>query len=311
MLDVRRLRVLREVAARGTLAAAADALSYTPSAVSQQLARLQAELGVPLLEPAGRSVRLTEPGRRLARRADAVIALLEEAEVELTAGTGEITGTVRVASFQTAALALLPPALKELERRHPGLRVEYLEAEAEESLPAVAMGELDLAMAEEYGHAPRPRDHRLLRRELGRDPILVALPMGHALGGAQPAVRLAGLADEEWVTSLRGALFDEMVERACRSVGGFEPDVTHRANDIRIILSLIAAGKGVSLVPGLGNPETMPGISVHRIAEQPLFRTIFTAIRRSAAADPGIAAVHDALGAAAAGLDERVLAAPE
>jgi DNA-binding transcriptional LysR family regulator len=217
---------------------------------------------------------------------------------------------VRVASFQTAALVLLPPALVKLERRHPALRVEYLEAEAEESLPALAIGELDLVIAEEYAHAPRRRDPRLLRRELGHDPILIALPAGHPLGGERPAVPLGRLAQHEWITALRGALFGDMFDRACRSVGGFEPDVSHRANDMRIILSLVAVGKGAALVPGLGNPGAVPGLTVHRIAEQPLSRTIFTAIRRSAAADPGIAAVHDALGAAAAELDEDVLAAP-
>jgi len=306
MLDVRKLRVLREVDARGTIAAAADALSYTPSAVSQQLAALQAEAGVTLLERVGRSVRLTDAGRRLVRHADEILSRLEEAEAELSVGDA-VHGTVRVSAFQTAALALLPRAIEELGERHPDLRVEYTEAEAEESLPLLAGGELDLVVAEEYDYLPRPRDPRLRREELGRDPILVALPGGHPLARRGRPVPLAKLAAERWSTGRSDTLFADMVLRACRAAG-FEPDVQHHANDLQILLELVAAGHAVSLAPGLGNPGAIPGVTALPTAGQPLGRTIFTAARRSSARQPAVEALLGALRAGAAHLDQRLLA---
>jgi DNA-binding transcriptional LysR family regulator len=306
MLDVRKLRVLREVYARGTIAAAADALQYTPSAVSQQLAALQAEAGVTLLERVGRSVQLTDAGRRLVRHADEILSRLEEAEAELAAGNA-VRGTVRVSAFQTAALALLPRAIGEVGERHPDLRIEYTEAEAEESLPLLAGGELDLVIAEEYDYLPRPRDPRLRREELGRDPILVVLPDGHPLARRGRPVPLAKLADEAWCTGRSDTLFADMLLRACRGAG-FEPNVQHRANDLQILHELVAAGHGASLMPGLGNPSAIPGVTALPAAGQPLGRTIFTAVRRSSVRQPAVEALLYALKAGAARLDDRLLA---
>jgi DNA-binding transcriptional LysR family regulator len=306
MLDVRKLRVLREVETRGTIAAAADALRYTPSAVSQQLAALQAEAGVTLLERVGRSVQLTDAGRRLVHHADEILSRLEEAEAELATGDA-VRGTVRVSAFQTAALALVPRAIEELGERHPDLRVEYTEAEAEESLPLLAGGELDLVIAEEYDYLPRPRDPRLRREELGRDPILVALPESHALARRGRPVSLAKLAAEPWSTGRSDTLFADMLLRACRGAG-FEPDLQHRANDLQILLEFVAAGHAVSLAPGLGNPGAIPGVTALPAAGQPLGRTIFTAVRRSSARQPAVEALLGALKAGAARLDQRLLA---
>jgi DNA-binding transcriptional LysR family regulator len=304
MLDVRKLRVLREVENRGTIAAAADALQYTPSAVSQQLAALQAEAGVTLLERVGRSVRLTDAGRRLVRHADEILSRLEEAEAELSAGDA-VRGTVRVSAFQTAALALLPRTIAELGERHPDLRVEYTEAEAEEALPLLAGGELDLVIAEEYDYLPRPRDPRLRREELGRDPILVVLPDSHPLARRGRPVPLEKLATEPWCTGRNETLFADMVLRACRGAG-FEPNVQHRANDLQILLELVAAGHAVSLMPGLGNRGA--GVTALPAAGRPLGRTIFTAVRRSSARQPAVEALLGTLQAVAARLDDRLLA---
>jgi DNA-binding transcriptional LysR family regulator len=288
----------------GSIAAAADALRYTPSAVSQQLAALQGEAGVTLLERVGRSVRLTDAGQRLVRHADEILTLLEEAEAELATGDA-VRGTVRVSAFQTAALALLPPAIAELGERHPELRVEYMEAEAEESLPLLAGGELDLVIAEEYDYLPRPRNPRLHREELGRDPILVVLPANHRLARRGRPVQLAKLAEEAWGTGRRDTLFAGMVLRACRNAG-FEPDIQHRANDLQILLELVAAGQAVALAPGLGNPGAIPGVTALATVE-PLGRTIFTAMRRSAARQPAVEALLDALRTGAGRLDQRLL----
>jgi DNA-binding transcriptional LysR family regulator len=306
MLDVRKLRVLREVEIHGTIAAAADALRYTPSAVSQQLAALQAEAGVMLLERVGRSVQLTDAGRRLVQHADEILSRLEEAEAELAAGDA-VRGTVRVSAFQTAALALLPPAIEELGERHPDLRVEYTEAEAEESLPLVAAGELDLAIAEEYDYLPRPRDPRLHREELGRDPILVALPDNHRLARRGRPIPLAKLSGDAWGSGRSDTLFADMILRACRGAG-FEPDLQYRANDLQILLEFVAAGHAVSLLPGLGNPGAMPGVTALPTAGQPLGRTIFASVRRSSVRQPAVEALLRALQAGAARLDQRLLA---
>src|SRR3954465_10962219 len=155
MIDVRRLLLLRGLHARGTVAAVAEALAYSPSAVSQGLATLQREAGVPLTERVGRRLRLTEAGLRLVAHADVLLERLEEAEAELQASAELVAGRVRVGALQTPLLSLVPPALAALADRHPDLRVELQELEPEASLPAVALGELEVAIAEEYDHAPR------------------------------------------------------------------------------------------------------------------------------------------------------------
>ena len=176
MLDPRRLVVLREFVAQGTIARAADALSFTPSAVSQQLSQLQRESGVALFRRAGRRLELTDAGRTLAARADELLARLEEVEAELARAAGDMRGTVRVAAFQTAARALVLPAIDRLTGTHPGLRIELVELEAEESLPLAARGAVELAIAEEYEHAPRPHVAGLERAYLEPDEMVLALP---------------------------------------------------------------------------------------------------------------------------------------
>jgi DNA-binding transcriptional LysR family regulator len=294
MLDVRRLRLLRELAARGTVTAVADALSYTPSAVSQQLAQLERDAGLPLLERVGRGVRLTEAGRRLVVHADAVLERLDAAEADLARAAGEVGGAVRVSAFQTAAHALVLPALADLAERHPGVRCEVGDAEAEEALPAVRIGDLDVAIAEEYDHAPRPRDPVLEREELCRDPLLVALPAAHPLAGREE-VDLAELAGASWATSRGGTAFADMLQRSCRSVGGFEPDIRHRANDLHLLIEIVARTGAVALLPGMGRFGATPGVVLLPPAGGPMERRIFTAVRRGTAERPALRALLDAL----------------
>src|SRR3954462_14675127 len=182
MLDLRRLRLLRELSARGTIGAVAEALSYSPSAVSQQLALLEREAGVPLLERAGRNVRLTAAGHILVGHADALLARMEEAEAELAATSELITGTVRVAAIQSAGLYLLAPAMRRLSALHPALRVEMTDAEPEASLPALALGSLDLVLADQYPFVPMPPDERLEIEPLLEEGFHPMLPAGHPPG---------------------------------------------------------------------------------------------------------------------------------
>jgi DNA-binding transcriptional LysR family regulator len=291
LLDLRKLRLLRELADRGTIAAVAEALAYTPSAVSQQLSALEREAGVPLLEKAGRRLRLTDAGLALAEHATALLARAEQAEAELERVQGEVRGTVRIAAFQTAALAFLPEVLRRVADRHPDLRVEYVEADAEEALPALALGELDLVVAEEYEHAPRPHHPGLAREPLRDDPILVALAPGHPLARRR-RVALTALADERWAVPREGTGFAGMVVHACRWLGGFDPDIRHRSNDLRILIALAGSGDAAALVPALGHEEGTPGVALREIAERRLRRSVFSTHRRAAAERPTVAALR-------------------
>ena len=181
MLDLKRLRLLRELAARGTIGAVAEALSYSPSAVSQQLALLEREAGVPLLERVGRNVRLTAAAQTLVTHTDALLARVEEAEADLAATAEQITGTLRVAAIQSAGLYLLAPALRRLSAEHPALRVEVTDAEPETSMPALALGSLDLVLGDEYPFLPRAPDPRLDLEPLIEEQFRVMLPVEHPL----------------------------------------------------------------------------------------------------------------------------------
>jgi DNA-binding transcriptional LysR family regulator len=297
MLDVRRLRLLRELHARGTVTAVAEALAYTPSAVSQQLATLERETGVRLVERHGRRLRLTDAGRGLVEHADAVIARLELAEAELTASAGdEVTGRVRIAAFQTAASGLVLPLLSSLPAQYPRLRLELAEMEAEEALELLPRGEVDIAVAEEYDYAPRQRHPSLSFRDVCRDPLVLVLPADHPLCGADPeSVPLAALRDERWAAPRSGTAFDDSLVRACRALGGFEPDRRHRSNDLVVLEQIVAAGEAVSLFPSLGRPGRIPGVAVRRVAETPLDRRIFLAARRGSTGRPALKAVSRAL----------------
>jgi DNA-binding transcriptional LysR family regulator len=299
MLDPRRLAVLREFATQGTVARTADALDFTPSAISQQLAALQREAGVELVRRSGRRLELTDAGRALVREADGVLAHLERVQSDLAAYAGEVRGTVRVAAFETAAIALVVPALRALREAHPGLRAELHELEAEASLPLVARGGLDVVVAEEYEHAPRPRDGRLHRDYLPEDEMLVALPAGHPAAEPDGPIELSGLADAEWATPRAGTAYAEMFERLCRSVGGFEPAVRHRVNDLGLLLELVTAGCA-ALVPALGGAAADHRVGVHPLRGVTLSRAIFVAVRASDRSRPSTRTVVAAIGEAAA-----------
>jgi DNA-binding transcriptional LysR family regulator len=294
MYDVRRLRLLRELAARGTVTAVAEALSYTPSAVSQQLAQLERDAGMPLLERVGRGVRLTEAGRRLATHAEGIMARMEAAEADLAGLSGRASGRLRVACFQTAAGALVLPALVALQARHPAVQPELFDVEAEEALPGLRLGDYDVVVAEEYDHAPRRRDSALERTELGHDRLLVALPGSHPLAG-QERVALSDLADEVWVTAREHTLFAAMVARACRAVGGFELVPRHRSNDLRLLFELVASEQAVALVPSLGRGWLVPGVVLRRPLGAALDRRIFTTSRRGTSARPSLRALQETL----------------
>ena len=310
MLDLKRLRLLRELSARGTIGAVAEALSYSPSAVSQQLALLEREAGVPLLERVGRNVRLTAAAQTLVTHTDALLARVEEAEADLAATAQQITGTLHVAAIQSAGLYLLAPALKRLSAEHPALRVEVTDAEPETSMPAVALGSLDLVLGDEYPFLPRAPDPRLDLEPLIDEQFRVMLPVGHRLAAEEGPVSLAALRDDAWAVGKADSHYGELTIRACRALGGFEPDVHHRSNDLLMLLALVANGQAVTLLPDLVRADREPGVVVRDVAEAPLRRTVFGATRRGSARVPALNALRAALRDTAAGLRSAATPAP-
>jgi DNA-binding transcriptional LysR family regulator len=293
-LDVRRLRLLRELDARGTIAAVADAFSLSPSAVSQQLAQLERETAVQLLERVGRGVRLTPAARSILGHVDGILAQLGEVETTLARVGTEPSGRVTLTTFQSAGIHLVPHALTLLERDAPQVRVEVVESEPETALPALAAGRVDLVLAEDYLRNPRVRDPRLDRQELSRDPILVALPAAHPLAASGEPVSLGALADEPWAFTMADTFYAAMATRACNELGGFSPDVRHRANDLTVILALVAAGHAVALVPELIGADRSD-IALREVADRPLYRWLYSSSRRSSTANPAVASVRAAL----------------
>jgi DNA-binding transcriptional LysR family regulator len=289
MLHAGRLRLLVELEQRGTVTAVAAALDYTPSAVSQQLTRLETETGRRLLERVGRGVLLTDAGRLLASHARDVLARLELAETALEQADA-ISGRLRVAAFQTAAQGLVVPAFAALCARHPELVCELHDHEAETALPLLHSGRLDLVVAEEYEHAPRPHDPVIERRDLGLDELLVALPSAHPLARKDGPLALADLAHERWATPWEDSAYAAMILRACRTAG-FEPDIRHRVTDLHTLLDLARAALAITLVPALGGAKKTDGLALRPLRGGGLHRSIFAAVRRSAAARPAIEAL--------------------
>jgi DNA-binding transcriptional LysR family regulator len=303
MLDLRRLRLLRELNERGTIAAVADALQFTPSAVSQQLAMLEREAGVRLLERAGRGVRLTDPALLLVEHAEALLERAALAESDLAAAAGTVTGRARIAGFQSVMQRIALPAMEALARDAPRLRCELVEAEPEPALPALALGDLDLVLADEWQHQPRRLPDAVKRHELMSDPVYLVLPAGHpAARRHEYAVPLAELAGEAWASGHMRMGWEEMTQRTCRELGGFDPDIRHRANDATISLALVARGLAVTLLPELPMPTRHPGTVLRRIAEGTVSRAIFAATRTVDAARPSTQALLTAVRNAAAAL---------
>jgi DNA-binding transcriptional LysR family regulator len=310
-LDLHRLRLLHELHARGTIAAVADALQFTPSAVSQQLAVLEREAGVELLEPAGRGVRLTDAALVLVGHASALLERAEVAQAELAAAAGEVAGRGRIATFQSTALKLAVPAMQALAPEAPALRCELVESEPEESLPALALGDVDLVIADEWQHQPLSRPTGVTREDLHLDPVRLVLPESHPLARRRRrAAPLAELADEAWTTGHPDSGWEEIVIRTCRELGGFDPDIRHRTNDSVTSLALVAGGRAVTLLPELVAPETHPGVAVREMAEGSLHRTIFMATRTADSDRPSVRALRAAVRAAAADLGWGVRPSP-
>jgi DNA-binding transcriptional LysR family regulator len=248
-------------------------------------------------------VRLTDPALVLVEHADALLERAALAEADLAAAGGAVAGRGRIAAFQSVALRLAIPALRVLAQAAPGLRCELVEAEPETSLPALALGDLDLVLADEWEHQPRARPAGVDRHDLHDDPVRVVLPEHHQLARRRDlAVSLNELSSEVWTTGHQGSGWDEMIVRTCRQLGGFDPDIRHRSNDAVLSLALVAQGLAVTLLPDFVRPEAHPGVVVRGMAEGPVHRAIFAATRTADASRPSVQALLAAVRTTAANL---------
>lgn len=298
MLNVNRLRILREVMARGTISATAEALYLTPSAISHQLSVLEAEVGVPLLERTARSIRLTEAGKRLVGHAETILAECEAALADVTAFAGEVSGRVRMSAFQTAAQSFALPAVADIARRYPSLEVKIFELEPERALAALRAGRVDVALSHEWDFMPVSVATGFERQDLYSEPIAALLPSKHRLACGD--VRLADLADERWCVAQESASSRRAVVSAARSAG-FEPNVVFESNYFRAIGSAVEAGLGVGVAPALTDLRGLD-IAVCPLVEPSMHRRVFAAVRAGSSESPAIAALVDAMRRAVEGI---------
>ncbi|HUA12854.1 MAG TPA: LysR family transcriptional regulator [Solirubrobacteraceae bacterium] len=297
MLNVNRLRTLSEVARRGSFSAAADALDYTQSAVSQQIATLEAETGTTLLERHGRTVHLTAAGQTLVAHADGILARLEAAEAALGAIAGLRGGRLRMASFPSAGGAIMPTAIAAFRAAHPLVELSLAEGEPEQVAPRLRAGELDLALLFEFADGPALAEG-MERTVLLEDPLHVALPAGHRLAGA-PSVDIADLAGEAWVqTALRSPCALQVL-RSCHAAG-FEPHVAFESDDYQTVQGLVAAGVGVALIPALALSPQNKGVIIRPLSPAPPKRTVFAATPPAARLVPAAPAMVEFIAAVAA-----------
>jgi DNA-binding transcriptional LysR family regulator len=287
MLEPRRLRLLRELANRGTIAATAEACGYTPSGVSQQLALLEREVRMPLLVREGRKVALTEAARVLVAHADRVLAELEAAEAALAGLAGSVSGTARLAAFPTAAAAFVPAAIASCRAEHPDLRIILSEEETDEAVLAVRSGRIDVALVYEYALLPRLAEPGIDVEPLLTEPLLAVLPAGREAPEQMP---LSTLRDEAWIAPHSDTSLRTVLDRAC-GVAGFEPAIDYASDDYTVIVALVAAGLGVSLLPELAAEPLSADVQLRPVINPALTRTVSLAARAGGRQHPAVTAL--------------------
>ncbi|MEU9777994.1 LysR family transcriptional regulator [Streptomyces sp. NPDC047968] len=293
MLDLGRLRALHAVSVHGTVGAAAAALGYSPSAVSQQLAKLERETRTTLLERQGRGVRLTDEARQLVATAEELLAIVEKAEVLLEERRGQPAGRLDIACFASAARGLMPPVLADLAARHPSLDARLSEIDPHLSVDLVARGVVDLAVAHDWDIAPMPLPPGVEHADIGVDLCDVLVPASHPLAGAA-AVRREELRDERWISQPPGTVCHDWLTRTLRATGR-EPLIAHQAEEIHTQVALVAAGLGIALVPRLGRGVLPAGARAVRLEPVPS-RRLRALWRAGAARRPAITETVRTLG---------------
>jgi DNA-binding transcriptional LysR family regulator len=301
MLDVRRMRVLREVAVRGSFSAAAEALSFTQSAISQQIAALEREAGTVLVQRSARGVRLTEAGEALVRHADGIMARLAEAEAELEAIAGLRGGRLRMAAFESAGATLMPLAIAEFRERHPAVELSLSLLEPEDCTPLLKSGDLDLALV--FDSAVRGDEDGIHRVHLVEDPMYLVLPREHPLA-TRRRVRLADLAGEAWIGGQADCECNRLIMRACARAG-FDPRIAFETDDYTSMQGFVAAGVGVSLIAELGLRSVRDDIVIRDLGRDTPVRQVYAATPAEGYRTPATQAMLEILGDVAEGYESR------
>ena len=289
MLDVRRMKVLREVAACGSFSAAAESLSFTQSAISQQVAALERETGTKLVERGPRGIRLTQAGEVVVKHADAVLSRLSCAEDELQALAGLRGGKLALSTFQSAGATLVPRAIAAFHRRYPDVELALMQAEPDDATDMLRGGELDLAIVYDFDGIPAGLDESLDKVHLIDDRYDLLVARDHPLAD-KARIRMSDLAEERWVNSTKGCGCSRAVLHACAQAG-FEPHVAFENDEILSVQALVANGMGVTLMPQLALTAVHPGVAVRPIEREAPMRHIYAARLRDAYRSPATTAM--------------------
>jgi DNA-binding transcriptional LysR family regulator len=273
MLDVRRMRVLREVALKGSFSAAADSLSFTQSAVSQQIAALEREAGAVLVERSARGVRLTDAGEAVVRHAEGILAKLAEAEAELEAIAGLRGGRLRMAAFESAAATIMPIAIAQFTQAYPAVELSLGLLEPEEAVASLRAGDIDLAITFGAGKREDREGEGITHYHLLEDPMYLVLSQTHPLARKR-GVRLADLANEPWIGGAPDCECNRMISQACMRFG-FDPRIAFETDDYSAVQGFVAAGVGVSLIAELGLRTIRDDIVVRPLGRDTPVRQIY------------------------------------
>ncbi|MCH9648427.1 MAG: LysR family transcriptional regulator [Deltaproteobacteria bacterium] len=292
MLDLHRLRTLQAVARHGSVSAAAEALYLTASAVSQQLGKLEREVGQQLLEPQGRGIRLTAAAELLVGHTARILSLVEEAEADLEAKRGVVHGSLTVGAFATAARDLIPPTLRALRISYPALRLSLRETEPDQALLSVGRGDLDVAIVVSWSNSLLAIPEQLSREHLFDDQADLALPVDHPLA-SRTSVDLEELTDQDWISWSRGSICRDWLVQTLRHLGT-EPRIAHTAMEHATQLALVGAGLGAAIIPRLGRGSIPNTVRLLRI-RSPLVRPIFAVWPKGSTRRPAVAALLEAL----------------
>ena len=301
MLDVRRMRVLREVAVKGSFSAAAESLSFTQSAISQQIAALEREAGTTLVQRSARGVRLTDAGEAVVRHTEAIMARLAEAEAELEAIAGLRGGRLRMAAFESAGATLMPLAIAAFRQEHPAVELSMTMSEPEDCVPLLRSGELDLGIV--FESAVTQADDGIERVHLLEDPMYLVLPRDHPLANRR-RVRLADLAGEAWIGGQPDCECNRLISRAC-AVAGYEPRIAFETDDYTAMQGFVAAGVGVSLIAELGLTTVRDDIVVRDLGRDTPVRQIFAATLADGYRSPATQAMVEILRGVASRYESR------
>lgn len=274
MLDVRRMRVLREVAQKGSFSAAAESLSFTQSAVSQQIAALEREAGAVLVQRSARGVKLTEAGEAVVRHAEAILARLAEAEAELEAIAGLKGGRLRMAAFESAGATLMPLAIASFREHHPAVELSMTLLEPEDALPPLRAGDVDLALTTDSRRLGGVVEG-IAFQHLIEDPMYLVLPAEHPLAHRRN-LRLADLADEAWIGGAVGCECNRLIRNSC-ALAGYEPRIAFETDDYSAVQGFVAAGVGVSLIAELGLTTLREDIVVRSLGRETPVRHVYAA----------------------------------